>query len=116
MWCDRSNGRLPKKGVSMADYNYDPVEVRRVILEIPTRLLDSINETNDQKKKEMEDNGDVFIKEVDGVTVDMRFIMAVQGLCFSAVGYLDSTVLEEREVKQMNLMFSTEDVPQDITE
>jgi hypothetical protein len=32
------------------------------------------------------------------------------------VGYLDSTVLEEREVKQMNLMFSTEDVPQDITE
>jgi hypothetical protein len=66
---------------------YDNFEVRRVLMEIPSRLLDSVQE--------------------HGVEVDGRVLMALQSMCFGAIAHLDENVLAKREAEEMKEAFKS---------
>jgi hypothetical protein len=66
---------------------YDNFEVRKVLMEIPSRLLDSLQENN--------------------VEIDGRVLMALQSMCFGAIAHLDDNVLAKREVEEMKEAFKS---------
>lgn len=77
----------------MAEYHYDPVHVRAALWNITSDLVE--------------------VLEQHEVEVDPRIFMALQTICTTAVAKLDDTILRDREVKQMNLMFDVEKETED---
>jgi len=60
---------------------YDNFEVRRVLMEIPSRLAEMLEENK--------------------IEVDGRVLHALQAMCFGAVHHLDSIVVGKREAEEM---------------
>lgn len=75
---------------------YDDLDVRRVLMELPTRLMDGLEEHK--------------------IEVDPRVLMALQSMCFSAIAHLDSCVIDAREVDEMNQAFKAFNVTEETKE